>query len=162
MKKKEFLKQKIDQELLFAKKNSRKNRRVALQALRKKKWYEKHVKYIDCAVKAIRSAQEHMDIINKVNDLIKDITDEHEGTQDMSDTLYRSVSFGVEFDENELQTELERLERNLDESIFEGDRLEEQLPCSKVSSMASPTAKTEEEEIEDALDHLRRWANEPL
>ncbi|XP_044212259.1 charged multivesicular body protein 4b-like [Thunnus albacares] len=164
MKKKEFLKKKIDQELLFAKKNSRKNRRVALQALRKKKRYEKHVKYIDCAVKAMRSAHEHMDILNKVNDLIKDITEEHEGTQDMSDTLYTSASFGVEFDEDELQAELERLERSLDESVFETDRMDEQLSCPKVSSTASPSqpAMTEEDEIEDALDRLRRWANEPL
>lgn len=34
MKKKEFLKKKIDQELLFAKKNSRKNRRGEINELR--------------------------------------------------------------------------------------------------------------------------------
>lgn len=33
---------------------------VALQALRKKKRYEKNVKHIDCAVKAMRSAHEYM------------------------------------------------------------------------------------------------------
>ncbi|XP_044050286.1 charged multivesicular body protein 4b-like isoform X2 [Siniperca chuatsi] len=163
MKKKDFLKKKIDQELLFAKENSRKNRRVALQALRRKKWYEKHLKYIDCAVKAMRSAHEHIDIVNKVNDLIKDITEEQDVTQHTPDTLYTSASFGVEFDEDELLAELERLEKNLDESLFEKDRTEDRDPCPKVSPTASPShpVKTEEDEVEDDLEYLRRWANEP-
>ncbi|CAK6975127.1 charged multivesicular body protein 4b-like [Scomber scombrus] len=171
LKKKDFLKRKIDQELLCAKENSRKNRRVALQALRKMKRYEKNVKHIDCAVKAMKSAHEYMDIHSKVNDLIKNITEEHEGAREVSDTLYTSASVGVEFDENELQAELERLVRNQDESIFDNDIMEEQLPSPRVSSTASPSqpgknhlvqTMSEEEEIEDALDHLRRWANEPL
>ncbi|KAM8750214.1 charged multivesicular body protein 4b-like isoform 4-T4 [Acanthopagrus schlegelii] len=57
---KEYLEKRIDRELLNVKKNSRENRRVALQALRGKKWCEKHLTYIDCAVKAIRSTNEHM------------------------------------------------------------------------------------------------------
>nr|XP_046251356.1 charged multivesicular body protein 4c-like isoform X2 [Scatophagus argus] len=153
MRKKEILKKKIDQELLFAMKNSRKNRRGALQALRRKKWYEKHLKYIDCAVKAMRSAHEHTDIINKVNDLIKDLTEEKDPTQDLSEALYTSVGFGVEFDENEMLAELQKLEKNLDKSLFEKDRIEEKVSC--------PT-KTEEDEVEDDLEYLRRWVNEPL
>ncbi|XP_070686693.1 charged multivesicular body protein 4b-like [Pempheris klunzingeri] len=138
-KKKEFLKKKIDQELLFIKKHSRKNRRVALQALRRKKWYEKHLKYIECAFNAMRSAHENIDLINNVNDLIKDIPEEQDGAQDTSDTLGTSVSFGVEFDEDELLAELERLEKNLDESLLENDRMEERGPCPIVSSTASPS-----------------------
>ncbi|XP_059191743.1 charged multivesicular body protein 4b-like isoform X2 [Centropristis striata] len=157
MKKREFLKKKIDDELLFAKTNSRKNRRGALQALRRKKWYEKHLKYIDCAVKSMR------DVVNKMNDLIKDITEEHDLTQDMSDSLHTCVGFGVEFDEDELLTELERLENNLDESLFEADVTEDRVPCPKLSSTASAPqpANTEEDEIEDGLEYLRRWAIEP-
>ncbi|XP_035521399.1 charged multivesicular body protein 4b-like [Morone saxatilis] len=164
MKKKAFLKKKIDQELLCVKKNIRKNRGVSLQALRRKKWYEKHLKYIDCAVKAMRSAQEHIDIVNKVNELIKDITEEQDETRDMSDTFYTSVSFGVEFDEDELLAELDRLEKNVDESLFERDRMEERVPCTKVSPTTSPPrpAKTEEDEFEEDLEYLRRWANGPL
>ncbi|XP_029290202.1 charged multivesicular body protein 4b-like isoform X2 [Cottoperca gobio] len=160
MKKKEFLKKKIDQELLIAKNNSRKNRK-ALQALRRKKWYEKHLKYTDCAVKAMRSTHEHINVVNKVNDLIKDITEEHDLTQDMSDTLHTSVSFGVEFDEDELLAELEWLEKNLDESLFEKNRMEQRVLCPKVLSTASPsqTAKTEEDDIEDDLEYLRHWAS---
>ncbi|XP_039989475.1 charged multivesicular body protein 4b-like isoform X2 [Xiphias gladius] len=136
MKKKEFLKKKIELELLFAKKNSRKNRRVALQALRRKKWYEKHLKYIDCVVQAMRSTHEHKYNVNKVNDLIKDI-EKRDVTQDMSDTIYTSVSFGVEFDEDELLAELDRLGKNLDENFFEKDRVGERVPCPNVLSTAS-------------------------
>ncbi|XP_022624277.1 charged multivesicular body protein 4c-like [Seriola dumerili] len=139
MEKKEHLKKKIDRELLYAKKNSRKNRRVALQALRRKKWYEKHLKYIDCAVKAMRSTHEHIDIVSKVNDLIRDITEEQDVTQHISDTLHTSVSFGVEFDEDELLAELERLEENLDASMFEKDRVEERVPSPQVLSTTSPS-----------------------
>ncbi|GAA6221237.1 charged multivesicular body protein 4c-like [Lates japonicus] len=164
MKKKEYLKKKIDQELLLAKRNSRKNRRVALQALRRKKWYEKHLKYIDCAVTAMMSLHEHIDIVNKVNDLIKDSTEEQDVTGDMSNTVYTSLSSGVEFDEDELLAELERLEKNLDES-FEKDGVDERVSCPKVLSTASLSqpAKTEEDEdeVEADLEYLRRWANGP-
>ncbi|XP_078112318.1 charged multivesicular body protein 4b-like [Sander vitreus] len=161
MNKKDFLMTKIDQELLVAKKNSIRNRRVALQALRRKKCHEKHIKYIDCALKAMRSAHENIDILNEMNDLIKDITEDHDPTLDMSDTLHTSGSLGVEFDEDELLAELERLVKNLDLSLFEKDKLEERVPFCKVLSPASPSqpAKTDEDEIEDDLEYLRRWAN---
>ncbi|XP_034734584.1 charged multivesicular body protein 4c-like isoform X2 [Etheostoma cragini] len=155
VKKKDFLKKKIDHELLIAKKNSIRNRRVALQALRRKKCHEKHIKYIDCALKAMR------DILNEMNDLIKDITEEHDPTLDMSDTLHTSGSLGVEFDEDELLAELERLVTNLDPSVFEKDNTEDKVPFFNVLSTASPSqpAKTDEDEIEDDLEYLRRWAN---
>ncbi|XP_076588630.1 charged multivesicular body protein 4b-like [Chaetodon auriga] len=165
MRKREVLVKKIDQELLLAKKNSRNSRQVALQALRRKKWYQKRLKDIDCAVKAMGSAHEHIlgEAVNKVNELIKDIAEEQEGTQDMPDTVHTSMCFEMEFDEDELLAELERLEENVDESLFELDRVEERVSCPKVSSTASPSypAKTEEDEIEEDLEYLRRWLNEP-
>ncbi|XP_039663903.1 charged multivesicular body protein 4b-like isoform X2 [Perca fluviatilis] len=139
MKKKDFLMTKIDQELQVAKKNSIRNRRVALQALRRKKCHEKHIKYIDCALKAMRSAHENIDILNEMNDLIKDIPEEHDPTLDMSDTLHTSGSLGVEFDEDELLAELERLVKNLDPSLFEKDKTKERVPFFKVLSLTSPS-----------------------
>ncbi|TDH09041.1 hypothetical protein EPR50_G00082660 [Perca flavescens] len=161
MKKRDFLMTKIDQELQVAKKNGIRSRRVALQALRRKKCHEKHIKYIDCALKAMRSAHENIDILNEMNDLIKDITEEHDPTLDMSDTLHTSGSLGVEFDEDELLAELERLVKNLDPSLFEKDKTEERVPFVKVLSLTSPSqpAKMDEDEIEDDLEYLRRWAN---
>uniref|UniRef100_UPI0037E908FE charged multivesicular body protein 4b-like n=1 Tax=Semicossyphus pulcher TaxID=241346 RepID=UPI0037E908FE len=139
MKKKEYLKKKIEQELLFVKKNSRKNRKVALLALRRKKCYEKNLNFIDCAIKAMASAHEHTDIVNKVNDLIQDFTEEQDETQDMSDSLIPCLSLGLEFDEDVLLAELERLEKNLDEGLNEKDSTEEGDSCPKELSTASPS-----------------------
>ncbi|XP_073328908.1 charged multivesicular body protein 4c-like [Pagrus major] len=162
VKMKEYLEKRIDRELLIVKKKSRENRRVTLQALRRKKWCQKHLMYIDCAVKAMRSTNEHIDILNKVNDLIKDIAEEQEGTQHMTDSLYTPVSLGGESDEDELLAELERLEKNLDETLLETDRTEESAPCLAESSTASLShpAKTEEDEVEEELEYLWRWLNE--
>ncbi|KAK5868022.1 hypothetical protein PBY51_012469 [Eleginops maclovinus] len=158
MKKREFLRKKVDQEFLFAKNNSRKNRRAALQALRRKKWYEKHLKYIDCAVKAMKSAHAHLEIVNKLNDVMKNITEEPDLTQDISETLLSSAGFEVEFDEDELLAELQRLEMSVDESVLNKDKTEKRL-----SSTASPSqpAMTEEEDIEGDLERLRSWASAP-
>ncbi|KAI9518230.1 hypothetical protein NQZ68_038896 [Dissostichus eleginoides] len=166
-KKREFLKKKIDQEFLFAKTNSRKNRRGILKCVvyslgsagaEEKEVYEKHLKNIDCAVKAMRSAHEHMEIVNKLNDVMKEITEEHDLTQDMTETLLSSAGFEVEFDEEELLAELQRLENSLDESVFNKDAAERRLPSS-----ASPSqpAMTEEEDIEGDLERLRCWASAP-
>ncbi|XP_072241215.1 charged multivesicular body protein 4b-like, partial [Leuresthes tenuis] len=158
VKKTEFLRRKINQELVTAKKNSRKNRRVALQALRRKKWCEKHLKHIDCAFRAMRSAHEHIETFNKVNDLIKDIPKEEGVAADMSDSLFSSVNQEVEFDEDELLAELERLEKSLDQSLFEADETDAGVHFSTVSP--SQPAKTEEQDVEDGLKYLLRWANE--
>ncbi|XP_034542505.1 charged multivesicular body protein 4b-like isoform X2 [Notolabrus celidotus] len=137
VKKKEYLKTRIQQELQLAKTNSRKNRPVALQALRRKKWYEKHLTYTDCAIKAVRAAHEDKNVVNKVNDLMKDFTDEQADSLNMSDSLYTAVSFGLEFNEDELLAELERLEKNLDESFVEKDSKEDRVCYPEDSSSAS-------------------------
>ncbi|XP_069018499.1 charged multivesicular body protein 4b-like [Embiotoca jacksoni] len=163
MRKKEYLKTKISQELLFAKKNSIRNKHAALRALGRKKLYEKHLKFMDCAVEAMRSAHQHIEILQKVKDLMKDITEEQDVIQEMSDTLYTSMSLEVEFDEDELLAELEKLEKLLSDSLFEKDAAEDRVSHPKVFSKAPPShpAKMEEDEIEDDLEHLRRWVNEP-
>ncbi|XP_041852604.1 charged multivesicular body protein 4b-like [Melanotaenia boesemani] len=157
-KKTEFLKKKIDLELLNVKKNI-KNRRVALQALRRKKWYEKHLKLINCAVKAMKSAHEHIETFNKVNDLIKDIPKEEAAAQDMSINLLSSINQEVEFDEDDLLAELERLEKSLDENFSDADTADGVVRCS--TSPPQPS-EIEEDEIEDALEYLRRWANDQI
>ncbi|CAI5668079.1 unnamed protein product [Oreochromis niloticus] len=136
VKKKEFMKKKIDHLEIFAKKNSTKNRRAALQALRRKKFYEKHINYIDCAVKAMRAIYEHIEIVNKVSDLMKDIAEEEDETGGMLESLCTPVSFEGEFNEDELLAELEKLEKNVDESLFEADEAEDGDPCPKLFTTA--------------------------
>ncbi|XP_063333934.1 charged multivesicular body protein 4b-like [Pelmatolapia mariae] len=139
VKKKEFMKKKIDHLEFFAKKNSTINRRAALQALRRKKFYEKHINYIDCALKAMRAIYEHIEIINKVSDLMKDIAEEEDETGGMLESLCTPVGFEGEFNEDELLAELEKLEKNVDENLFEADKAEEGNPCPKVLTTTLPS-----------------------
>ncbi|XP_051950209.1 charged multivesicular body protein 4c-like [Xyrauchen texanus] len=186
-KKQEYLEQKIEAELSTAKKNGTKNKRAALQALKRKKRYEKQLAQIDgtlstiefqrealenantntevlknmgFAAKAMKTAHENMDI-DKVDDLMQDITEQQELAQEISDAISRPVGFGDEFDEEELEAELEELEQEeMDKNMLEitgtGD-----LPLPSVPSNPLPqktVQKKREEEDEDDMEDLKAWA----
>ncbi|KAG5838967.1 charged multivesicular body protein 4b-like [Anguilla rostrata] len=189
-KKQEFLEKKIDQELLIAKKNGTKNKRAALLALKRKKRYEKQLFQIDgtlstiefqrdalenantntevlknmgFASEALKHAHDHMDI-DKVDDLMQDITEQQELAQEISDAISKPVGFGEEFDEDELLAELEELEQEeLDKNLLEIRGTEDvPLPSVPSSSLPSRPAKKKEEEDEDDMKDLERWAMEAM
>lgn len=183
-KKQDFLEKKIDQELLTAKKNGTKNKRAALQALKRKKRYEKQLAQIDgtlstiefqrealenantntevlknmgYAAKAMKAAHENMDI-DKVDDLMADITEQQEVAQEISDVISRPIGFGEEYDEDELMAELEELEQEeLDKNLLEIEGTED-LPSVPSTSLPSRPAKKKEEEDEDDMADLEAWA----
>uniref|UniRef100_A0A674EBL7 Charged multivesicular body protein 4Bb n=1 Tax=Salmo trutta TaxID=8032 RepID=A0A674EBL7_SALTR len=184
-KKQEFLEKKIDQELITAKKNGTKNKRAALQALKRKKRYEKQLTQIDgtlstiefqrealenantntevlknmgFAAKAMKAAHENMDI-DKVDDLMQDITEQQELAQEISDAISKPVGFGEEFDEpgcSDCLLEQEELDKNLLEI---GGTENVPLPNVPSTSLPSRPAKKEDED-EDAMEDLQRWAME--
>ncbi|XP_067268623.1 charged multivesicular body protein 4c [Pseudorasbora parva] len=188
-KKQEYLEQKIDAELLTAKKNGTKNKRAALQALKRKKRYEKQLAQIDgtlstiefqrealenantntevlknmgFAAKAMKTAHENMDL-DKVDDLMQDITDQQELAQEISDAISRPVGFGEDFDEDELLAELEELEQEeLDKNLLEISGTEDvSLPSVPSNPLPKKTAvahKKREEEDEDDMEELKAWA----
>ncbi|XP_041835041.1 charged multivesicular body protein 4b isoform X2 [Melanotaenia boesemani] len=164
-KKQEFLEKKIEHELLTAKKNGTKNKRAALQALKRKKRYEKQLTQIDgtlstiefqrealenantntevlknmgFAAKAMKAAHENMDI-DKVDDLMADITEQQEVAQEISDVISRPVGFGEDYDEDELLAELEDLEQEeLDKNLLEIEGKED-VPLPSVPSTSLPS-----------------------
>ncbi|XP_031709419.1 charged multivesicular body protein 4b [Anarrhichthys ocellatus] len=186
-KKQDFLEKKIDLELMTAKKNGTKNKRAALQALKRKKRYEKQLAQIDgtlstiefqrealenantntevlknmgYAAKAMKAAHENMDI-DKVDDLMADITEQQEVAQEISDVISRPIGFGDEFDEDELMAELEELEQEeLDKNLLEIQGAEDvPLPSVPSTSLPSrPAKKKKEEEDEDDMADLEAWA----
>ncbi|XP_029286881.1 charged multivesicular body protein 4b [Cottoperca gobio] len=185
-KKQDFLEKKIDQELVTAKKNGTKNKRAALQALKRKKRYEKQLAQIDgtlstiefqrealenantntevlknmgYAAKAMKAAHENMDI-DKVDDLMADITEQQEVAQEISDVISRPIGFGDEFDEDELMAELEELEQEeLDKNLLEIQGTEDvPLPSVPSTSLPSRPAKKKDEEDEDDMADLEAWA----
>ncbi|GAA6216955.1 charged multivesicular body protein 4b [Lates japonicus] len=185
-KKQEFLEKKIDQELITAKKNGTKNKRAALQALKRKKRYEKQLAQIDgtlstiefqrealenantntevlknmgYAAKAMKAAHENMDI-DKVDDLMAEITEQQEVAQEISDVISRPVGFGEDYDEDELMAELEELEQEeLDKNLLEIEGTEDvPLPSVPSTSLPSRPAKKKEEEDEEDMADLEAWA----
>ncbi|KAG7229546.1 hypothetical protein INR49_004482 [Caranx melampygus] len=185
-KKQEFLEKKIDMELMTAKKNGTKNKRAALQALKRKKRYEKQLAQIDgtlstiefqrdalenantntevlknmgFAAKAMKAAHEHMDI-DKVDDLMADINEQQELAQEISDVISRPVGFGEDYDEDELMAELEELEQEeLDKNLLEIEGTEDvPLPSVPSTSLPSRPTKKKEEEDEDDMADLEAWA----
>ncbi|XP_068451313.1 charged multivesicular body protein 4b [Clinocottus analis] len=185
-KKQDFLEKKIDLELATAKKNGTKNKRAALQALKRKKRYEKQLAQIDgtlstiefqrealenantntevlknmgYAAKAMKAAHENMDI-DKVDDLMADITEQQEVAQEISDVISRPIGFGDEFDEDELMAELEELEQEeLDKNLLEIQGTDDvPLPSVPSTSLPSRPAKKKEEEDEDDMADLEAWA----
>uniref|UniRef100_F7EHH2 Transmembrane 9 superfamily member n=11 Tax=Cercopithecinae TaxID=9528 RepID=F7EHH2_MACMU len=163
IKKQEFLEQKIQQELQTAKKYGTKNKRAALQALRRKKRFEQQLAQTDgtlstlefqreaienattnaevlrtmeLAAQGMKKAYQDMDI-DKVDELMTDITEQQEVAQQISDAISRPMGFGDDVDEDELLEELELLEQEelAQELLSVGDKEEE--PPVKLPSVPS-------------------------
>ncbi|XP_053172012.1 charged multivesicular body protein 4b-like [Scomber japonicus] len=185
-KKQDFLEKKIDHELMTAKKNGTKNKRAALQALKRKKRYEQQLTQIDgtlstiefqrealenantntevlknmgMAAKAMKAAHENMDI-DKVDDLMAEINEQQEVAQEISDVISRPIGFGQDYDEDELMAELEELEQEeLDKNLL-GIEGTEDVPLPSVPSTSLPSRpdKKKAEEDEDDMAELEAWA----
>ncbi|XP_040332702.1 charged multivesicular body protein 4a isoform X1 [Herpailurus yagouaroundi] len=187
IKKQEFLEQKIQQELQMAKKHGTKNKRAALQALRRKKRFEQQLAQTDgtlstlefqreaienattnaevlrtmeLAAQGMKKAYQDMDI-DKVDELMADITEQQEVAQQISDAISRPVGFDV--DEDELLEELEKLEQEelARELLHVGDKEEE--PPIKLPGVPSthlpeePAPKADEDE--ETLKQLAEWVS---
>lgn len=185
-KKQDFLEKKIDQELVTAKKNGTKNKRVALQALKRKKRYEKQLLQIDgtlstiefqrealenantntevlknmgMAAKALQAAHKSIDVDN-VHDMMDEITEQQDIAQEISDAISRPVGFGEELDEDELLAELEDLEQEeLDNNLLVIEGTEDvPLPSVPSTSLPARPAKKKEDD-DDEMAQLEAWAS---
>nr|XP_001918398.2 LOW QUALITY PROTEIN: charged multivesicular body protein 4a [Equus caballus]XP_008537767.1 PREDICTED: LOW QUALITY PROTEIN: charged multivesicular body protein 4a [Equus przewalskii] len=188
IKKQEFLEHKIQQELQTAKKHGTKNKRAALQALRRKKRLEQQLAQIDgtlstlefqreaienattnvevlrtmeLAAQGMKKAYQDMDI-DKVDELMADITEQQEVAQQISDAISRPLGFGEDVDEDELLEELEQLEQ--EESAREllpvDDKEEEppvKLPSVPTHVPAEPAPEADEDA--EALKQLATWVS---
>jgi len=136
-KKSEFLEKKINEELLTAKKHGTKNKRAAIQALKRKKRYEKNLGQIDgtlstielqrealenastntevlkamhTASKSLKAAHNDLDV-DKIADLMDDIQEQQDIANEISEAISNPVGFGADVDEDELLAELDELEQ---------------------------------------------------
>jgi len=185
-KKQDFLESKIEQEIQTAKKNGTKNRRAAIQALKRKKRYEKQLQQIDGtlstiemqrealesantntavlttmknAADALKAAHQHMDV-DQVHDMMDDIAEQQDVAKEISDAISNPVAFGQDIDEDELEKELEELEQEeLDKELL-GIQSTDELPSVPTGvPETSKKSKAKQEEEDDDLRELAQWAS---
>lgn len=195
MKKQDFLEKKIDQEVATAKKNAKTNKRAAMQALKRKKRYDKQLQQIDGtlstiemqrealegantntavlttmndAAKALKKANADLDV-DKVHDMMDDIAEQQDVAKEISEAISNPVAFGQEFDEDELEAELDALGEELE--LEEQEELDKQLldvgPIktlpdvpSAVPANPQPAAKKKETEEDPDMAELAAWASQ--
>ncbi|XP_012274092.1 charged multivesicular body protein 4c [Orussus abietinus] len=189
IKKQDFLESKIELEIQVARKNGTKNKRAAIQALKRKKRYEKQLQQIDgtlstiemqrealesantntavlttmkSAADALKSAHQHMDV-DQVHDMMDDIAEQQDVAKEISDAISNPVAFGQDVDEDELERELEELEQEeLDKELL-GVATSDELPAVPASSEpavpAKARSKPKSKEEDDDLKELAAWAS---
>ncbi|XP_049605806.1 charged multivesicular body protein 4c [Syngnathus scovelli] len=141
-KKQDYLEKRIEQEVMVAKKHGTRNKRAALQALKRKKRLEQQLTQIDgtlstiefqrealenshtntevvrnmgYAAQAMKKVHESMDL-NKIDDLMEDINEQQDVAREINEAISRP--YGDTFDEDELLAELEELEQeDMDENL---------------------------------------------
>ena len=150
-KKQDFLETKVDAEMATARKNAKTNKRAALQAIKRKKRYERQLLQIDGtlttieqqrealegantntavlqtmseAAKALKKAHQDMDV-DQVHDMMDEIAEQQDVAREISEAVANPVAFGQEFDEDELEAELKELEE--EGELEEQKKLEEEL-----------------------------------
>ena len=180
-KKQEYLEKKIDHEKEIAKKNAQKNKRVALQALKRKRRYDKQLTQIDGALstlefqrdalenantntavlknmsyaaKALKEAHRKLDV-DDVHDIMDDI---QEQTQIADEILQAVSSAGYQdFDEDELNAELDLLEQaDLDDTLLNVDTPTLDLPSVPTEELKKKKVQAEDD---DDLAQLEAWAS---
>ena len=83
-KKSDFLEKKVDHEMAIAKKNAKTNKRVALQALKRKKRYDQQLQQIDGTLTTIEqqrnvleNANTNTEVLKNMNQAAKALKDAH-------------------------------------------------------------------------------------
>ncbi len=171
LKKQEFLEKKIETELATAKANGTKNKRAALQALKRKQRYSKQLAQIDGTLATIEMQREALESANtntavlqsmkdasdalkkahkylnvdQVHDMMDDIGEQQDIAREISDAISNPVAFGQDVDEDDLEQELEKLEQEaLDEELLRVGPSATKLPAAPVDE---PAAKVHEKKL---------------
>uniref|UniRef100_A0A0B6ZCZ9 Uncharacterized protein n=1 Tax=Arion vulgaris TaxID=1028688 RepID=A0A0B6ZCZ9_9EUPU len=184
MKKSDFLEKKIEAEICIARKNGTKNKRVALQALKRKKRYDKQLQQIDgtlstiefqrealenattntqvlsvmgVAAKALKSAHNNLDV-DKIHDLMDDVAEQQQISNEISEAISNPVGFGQDMDDDDLLAELEELEQEeLDRQLLNVHEPQHDLPSVPTSEPHS--AKSLAVVEDDDMRELEMWAS---
>eukprot|EP00117_Sycon_ciliatum_P003021 scpid87398/ scgid7986/ Charged multivesicular body protein 4c; Chromatin-modifying protein 4c len=176
----------MDEQMKIAKKAGTKNKRVAIQALKRKKRLEKQLQQIDgtlstiefqrdslenaasntavlqsmgFAAEALKAAHKDLDV-DKVHDMMDDIAEANELHQEISDVISAPAGFGQEdLDEDDLLAELEEMEQEEIEEKLISIPGEVSLPSvPDVEPVAAKPAPAKTQEDRD-LEELMAFAS---
>ena len=182
-KKQAFLEKKIENELELAKINASKNKRVALATLKRKKRLEKQLTQLDgtlstlefqrdalenastntevvknmaFAAQALKAVHNKLDV-DDVHDIMDDIQEQQQISEEINDALVAMGNNSTDIDEDELNEELDELER---EAVSEHlSDVPELVPTSAVLPEVpgdDPAGKNRTE-TDDELRELETW-----
>lgn len=191
-KKQDFLEKKIQSEEEIIRKNVKTNKKLALSALKRKKRLEKELQRNDGtlntleqqresleaanintavlhsmndAAKAIKKAHQDMNI-DQVHDMMDEIADQQEVAREISDAISNPTAFTSEFDDDELEAELEALEleaQTEEEAALEKELLDVtpvNLPdVPKTEPKSKAKTKSKKAQDEDDMAELAAWAS---
>lgn len=180
-KKQEHLEKKINAENATAKKYAKTNKRLALQALKRRKRLEKQLNQIDgtlstlefqreslenagtntevlknmkFAADALKNVHRSLDV-EDVHDMMGDIHEQTEILTEISEAIC-GVGSNQDFDDDELRAELEAIEQEgLDDKLVGMERPVIGLPDVPSSARATKTKNTQDE---NELKELEAWA----
>ncbi|CAI4229237.1 unnamed protein product [Auanema sp. JU1783] len=185
IKKQDFLEKKCQEEVSNARQHGTKNKRLALQALTRKKQHEKQLKHIDgvlqtiefqrealenasmnaevlnvmgSASKALKAAHNNMDI-DKVHDLMEDIAEQQDVANEIAEAISSAPGFDRGIDEDELMAELEALEQEeLDKQLLDINQ-PPVVSLPEVPSSDLPSTSKAKAAHDKDLDDLEQWAS---
>merc|ERR1712008_657777 len=119
------------------------------------------------AADALKNAHKGMDVDN-VHDMMDDIAEQQDVAKEISEAISNPVAFGQDFDEDELEAELNELEMEEQEKLEAelldvgvADQLPEtprEEPAAAVAKPAQVPKKKKEEEDPDMAE-LAAWAS---
>ncbi|BFZ19498.1 hypothetical protein BsWGS_22537 [Bradybaena similaris] len=182
-KKSNYLEKKIESEIAIARKNGTKNKRVALQALKRKHRYEKQLKQIDdtlstiefqrealenaststevlkvmgVAARALKTAHNNLDV-DKIHDLMDEVAEQQDIAREISEAISNPLGFHDGLDDDELLAELNELEQeDLDRQLL-------QIPGSVIDLPSVPKAEPRAAKghiiEDDDMRELEMWAS---
>lgn len=177
-KKQEFLEKKIDIENSTAKKHAKTNKRLALQALKRRKRLEKQLKQIDGTLSTIEFQREALEgagmnteVLKNMNyaakvlksvheqfgaddvyDIMDDIQEQTEISKEISEAIC-GVGSNQDFDEDELNAELEAIEEEvLDDELVGMERPTVELPNVPLGELPTKKKSAQDE------SELQAWA----
>jgi len=107
--------------------------------------------------KIVKQQHDNLDI-NKVEDIVDEMREQKEISEEIANILSQNTAKAQ--DEDELLKELESMQQEqLDAKLLETDKVTDRLPEVPVQLPTQPTASTSNKRAEEELDELKKWAS---